>query len=404
MAAATNAARGRIWIKETPPSALYPMPITTATPRMISQMGLVCLPAAVNAAAGRRIASMKAHTSMTSAASERTSKNQKSGVSDPALPNTVPGYPLPYTIRAVSSGLTAHLRRLRRRLSASRRRLGVGPKHSRPRPVPRRGSLALGAACPAAGPAARGPAAGLGGRAVRLGGRAVEGVLGGCTVVPVEGALAVVGEHVVLVRRLGPGALHVRVRATGQRPHRAVNGPDEPPGQLPQRLRGQHPGARGRVHRLAARDLANLVLHVNAVHSGFSLPFRPAIWADIPACRPGRHLCVFFRTPTRTPDVLVMNPVGYPQQSDRRVRPTSPSRSLRWLRPCLVWPYRVGPGIGARRAVQRGTTECRSIQRAAIQCADIRRQVIGRRVIGHQVIGTQIVRSGAILGRRGVLC
>src|SRR5215472_8409869 len=100
MAAATKAARGRIWIKETPPSALYPMPITTATPRMISQMGLVCLPAATNAGAGRRIASMKAHTSTTSAASERASKNQKRGVSAPTVPNTVPDYPLLVTIRA----------------------------------------------------------------------------------------------------------------------------------------------------------------------------------------------------------------------------------------------------------------------------------------------------------------
>src|SRR5215831_5927328 len=64
-----------------------------ATPRMISQSGLVCLPAAGNAAVGRRVASMKAHTSTTRAASHSASKNQASGVVTPEE-NTPLGYPL----------------------------------------------------------------------------------------------------------------------------------------------------------------------------------------------------------------------------------------------------------------------------------------------------------------------
>src|SRR5262245_45334117 len=64
-----------------------------ATPRMISQSGLVCLPAAGNAAVGRRIASMKAHTSTTRAASQSASKNQASGAIAPEE-NTPLGYPV----------------------------------------------------------------------------------------------------------------------------------------------------------------------------------------------------------------------------------------------------------------------------------------------------------------------
>src|SRR5262245_28902940 len=66
--------------------------MTVATPRMISQSGLVCLPAAGNAAVGRRMASMKAHTSTTRAASQSASKNQASGVIPPE--NTPLGYPV----------------------------------------------------------------------------------------------------------------------------------------------------------------------------------------------------------------------------------------------------------------------------------------------------------------------
>src|SRR6266516_4130219 len=69
--------------------------MTHATPRMISHSGLVCLPAAGNAAVGRRMASTKAHTSATRAASQSASKNQVSGVITPAE-NT----PLGYLVRA----------------------------------------------------------------------------------------------------------------------------------------------------------------------------------------------------------------------------------------------------------------------------------------------------------------
>src|SRR2546430_2935598 len=65
--------------------------MTHATPRMISQRGLVCLPAAGNAGVGRRMASTNAHTSATRAASQSASKNQASGVITPAE-NTPLGY------------------------------------------------------------------------------------------------------------------------------------------------------------------------------------------------------------------------------------------------------------------------------------------------------------------------
>src|SRR5881394_3154408 len=70
--------------------------MTLATPRMISQSGLVCLPAAGNAGVGRRMASTKAHSSTTRAASQSASKNQASGVITPAE-NT----PLGYLVRAL---------------------------------------------------------------------------------------------------------------------------------------------------------------------------------------------------------------------------------------------------------------------------------------------------------------
>src|SRR5579862_5351285 len=51
-------------------------PSTAATPRMMSQSGLVSLPLAAKAWVGRVRASMKAHTSTTNAAADRTKKNQ----------------------------------------------------------------------------------------------------------------------------------------------------------------------------------------------------------------------------------------------------------------------------------------------------------------------------------------
>src|SRR5690348_9042713 len=69
--------------------------MTQATPVMISQSGLVSLPAAGNAGEGRRMASTKAHTSTTKAAAQSAVKNQLSGVITPAE-NT----PLDYPVRA----------------------------------------------------------------------------------------------------------------------------------------------------------------------------------------------------------------------------------------------------------------------------------------------------------------
>src|SRR5712691_7272729 len=77
------------------PLAAVPRPITVATPRMISQMGLVCLLAAMNAGAGRRIASMNAHVSTTRAAMASASKSQERAEYAPGLLNsTMPGYRL----------------------------------------------------------------------------------------------------------------------------------------------------------------------------------------------------------------------------------------------------------------------------------------------------------------------
>src|SRR5215472_12771523 len=72
-----------------------------ATPVMISQSGLVSLPAAGNAGPGLRSASTKAHTSTTRAANQSAVKNQESGVITPAE-NTPLGYPVgaPYGPRA----------------------------------------------------------------------------------------------------------------------------------------------------------------------------------------------------------------------------------------------------------------------------------------------------------------
>src|SRR5215470_18881169 len=78
-----------------PEDATVPSPIAVATPVMISQIGLVRLPAATKAADGRRMASMNAHASTISAARASTSKNQLSTEYAPGLLNiTLPGYPL----------------------------------------------------------------------------------------------------------------------------------------------------------------------------------------------------------------------------------------------------------------------------------------------------------------------
>src|SRR5271165_186293 len=53
-----------------------PMPMTNATPSITSQIGLVCLPAAGNAADGRRSASKNAQLSTTKAAKSSTQKNR----------------------------------------------------------------------------------------------------------------------------------------------------------------------------------------------------------------------------------------------------------------------------------------------------------------------------------------
>src|SRR5215470_4228202 len=76
-----------------PEDATVPSPIAVATPVMISQIGLVRLPAATNASDGRRMASMNAHASTISAARASTSKNQLSTEYAPGLLNiTLPGY------------------------------------------------------------------------------------------------------------------------------------------------------------------------------------------------------------------------------------------------------------------------------------------------------------------------
>src|SRR5690349_23233207 len=78
-----------------PVDATVPSPIAVATPVMISQIGLVRLPAATKAADGRRMASTNAHTSTISAARASTSKNQLSAEYAPGLLKiTLPGYPL----------------------------------------------------------------------------------------------------------------------------------------------------------------------------------------------------------------------------------------------------------------------------------------------------------------------
>src|SRR5271157_48844 len=79
MAAATNAATGRIEVGPTPYAAPA-SPITAATPRMISHSCLVCLPVATKACPGLVMASMKAHASTTNATRPSARKKYRSGV------------------------------------------------------------------------------------------------------------------------------------------------------------------------------------------------------------------------------------------------------------------------------------------------------------------------------------
>src|SRR6266516_5107520 len=73
-----------------PPITALPRPTTADTPRMIVHSGLVSLPTAGKAPAGRRSTSTKANASTTNAATASTSKNQMSGVIAPV--NTLPDY------------------------------------------------------------------------------------------------------------------------------------------------------------------------------------------------------------------------------------------------------------------------------------------------------------------------
>src|SRR5215470_3239301 len=97
---------------------------------MISQSGLVSLPAAGNAGVGRRMASTKAHTSTTRAASQSAVKNQESGVITPAE-NTPLGYPVRalYGPGASDRAALPSARPLRRTAIGGRRgrRCGLGP-------------------------------------------------------------------------------------------------------------------------------------------------------------------------------------------------------------------------------------------------------------------------------------
>src|SRR5436309_5194727 len=193
MAAATKAMIG----KSETSCTLYarlPRPMTVATPRMISQIGLVCLPAAGNAAAGRRKASMKAHASTTSAASMSTSKNQKSGVIAPPL-NT----PLEYPVSAVYGPGW--------RPKGPSLPWGIG------RPIPQGW-----------------PWSGLGGPGTALAALpAVERALG-MAAAPVERPLAALGQLVVLADGTRAGRRDVPVRAAGQRAHRGLVTPLGEPG------------------------------------------------------------------------------------------------------------------------------------------------------------------------------
>src|SRR2546430_9426611 len=169
--------------------------MTHATPRMISQRGLVCLPAAGNAGVGRRMASTKAHTSATRAASQSASKNQASGVITPAE-NT----PLGYLVRAlygpIASDRGCRPGRAPRRYPGCGR--GPGPGGSRLAGSPR---------------VARG--SGLAGPLLALvAWPAVErGTLALAGAASVEGLLPPLGQLVVLGRRPRAGRADVSARA-----------------------------------------------------------------------------------------------------------------------------------------------------------------------------------------------
>src|SRR6266516_431486 len=211
--------------------------MTHATPRMISHSGLVCLPAAGNAAVGRRMASTKAHTSATRAASQSASKNQVSGVITPAE-NTPLGYLVRAPYGAESAGSTA---------------AAAGP-------VP--GSRLAGSPGVARGSGLAGPLLAL------AAWRAVERALALAGAAPVEGLLPALGQLVVLGRRARARGADISARAAGQRAHRGlVAPPGKPGGQLPQRFRGEYAGSCRGVHGLAVGKLAHLGPDINgAIH------------------------------------------------------------------------------------------------------------------------------------------
>src|SRR5215472_11375473 len=224
--------------------------MTLATPRMISQIGLVCLPAAGNAGLGRRMASTKAHSSTTRAASQSASKNQVSGVITPAE-NT----PIDYLVRALYGP------------RASDR--GCCPGRSRTNTVAAAGSRPPGGAAWGGIPRGVARGSGLAGpRAGLVAWRAVERALGLGGAAAVEGLLPALGQLVVLGRRPRAGGADVAVGAAGQRAHRGLVAPlGKPGGQLPQRLRGNHAGSCRGVHGLAVGKLAHLGPDINgAIH------------------------------------------------------------------------------------------------------------------------------------------
>src|SRR5947207_15835074 len=229
--------------------------MTLATPRMISQSGLVCLPAAGNAGVGRRMASTKAHSSTTRAASQSASKNQASGVITPAE-NT----PLGYLVRALYGPRATDRgwRPGRSRANNDGRGCGPGPGGAAWRDPP---GVARGSGL--AGP-----------RAALVAWRAVERALALAGAAPVEGLLAALGQLVVLGRCPRAGGADGSARAGGQRVHRGlVAPPGKPGGQLPQRFRGEHAGSCRGVHGLAVGKLAHLGPDIHgAVHDNLTLP------------------------------------------------------------------------------------------------------------------------------------
>src|SRR6185437_13397403 len=215
--------------------------MTQATPVMISQSGLVSLPAAGNAGEGRRMASTKAHTSTTKAAAQSAVKNQLSGVITPAE-NTPLDYPVraPFGPRASDRIGRPRWARPMRRIAGGCRGCGPGPGGIRLTGSPQGTARGSGVAGPLAWPAVD--------RGLALAGAA-----------PVEGLLPPLGQLVVLGRSLRAGGADVSARAAGQRARRGlVAHLGEPGGQFPQRLRREHADACRGVHGLAVGKLAHL--------------------------------------------------------------------------------------------------------------------------------------------------